>query len=173
MVLDNIKFTDKESLTFVPIKLINTFCHFLDVEHPEVDFKCIKAKDIQRNPELRKKYRPYQEQCRKAFIQAGFEDNIRANGYDGFISNIDPEWLFNRLCTFFKPDVNPIAYEYMTRSFGHYDPDNDDRILPTIWRSRFEIIGDGEQCAKLENLIKYCNLTNDDLALILQTLKLK
>lgn len=54
MVLDNIKFTDKESLTFVPIKLINTFCHFLDVEHPDVDFKCIKAKDIQRNPELRK-----------------------------------------------------------------------------------------------------------------------
>ena len=51
MVLDNMKFTDKESLTFVPIKLINTFCHFLDVEHPEVDFKCIKAKDIQRNPE--------------------------------------------------------------------------------------------------------------------------
>lgn len=46
MVLDNIKFTDKESLTFVPIKLINTFCHFLDVEHPDVDFKCIKAKDI-------------------------------------------------------------------------------------------------------------------------------
>ena len=52
MILDNMKFTDKESLTFVPIKLINTFCHFLDVEHPEVDFKCIKAKDIQRNPEL-------------------------------------------------------------------------------------------------------------------------
>ena len=104
MILDNMKFTDKESLTFVPIKLINTFCHFLDVEHPEVDFKCIKAKDIQRNPELRKKYRPYQEQCRKAFIQAGFEDKIRANGYDGFISNIAPEWLFNRLCTFFKPD---------------------------------------------------------------------
>ena len=113
MVLDNMKFTDKESLTFVPIKLINTFCHFLDVEHPEVDFKCIKAKDIQRNPELRKKYRPYQEQCRKAFIQAGFEDNIEADGYDGFISNIDPEWLFNRICTFFKPDVNPIAYEYI------------------------------------------------------------
>ena len=61
----------------------------------------------------------------------------------------------------------------MTRSFGHYDPDNDDRILPTIWRSRFEIIGDGEQCDKLENLIEYCNLTNDNLALILQTLKLK
>ena len=56
MVLDNMKFTDKESLTFVPIKLINTFCHFLDVEHPDVDFKCIKAIDIQRNPELRKKY---------------------------------------------------------------------------------------------------------------------
>ncbi|MEF2926976.1 MAG: hypothetical protein U0O31_10040, partial [Catenibacterium sp.] len=121
----------------------------------------------------RKKYRPYQEQCRKAFIQAGFEDNIRANGYDGFISNIDPEWLFNRLCTFFKPDVNPIAYEYMTRSFCNIDPDNDDRILPTIWRSRFEIIGDGEQCDQLENLIENCNLTNDDLALILQTLELK
>ena len=71
MILDNMKFTDKESLTFVPIKLINTFCHFLDVEHPDVDFKCIKAIDIQRNPELRKKYRPYQEQCRNAFIQAG------------------------------------------------------------------------------------------------------
>lgn len=56
MILDNMKFTDKESLTFVPIELINTFCHFLDVEHPEVDFKCIKAIDIQRNPELRKKY---------------------------------------------------------------------------------------------------------------------
>ena len=55
MILDNMKFTDKESLTFVPIKLINTFCHFLDVEHPDVDFKCIKAIDIQRNPELRKK----------------------------------------------------------------------------------------------------------------------
>ena len=54
MILDNMKFTDKESLTFVPIKLINTFCHFLDVEHPDVDFKCIKAIDIQRNPELRK-----------------------------------------------------------------------------------------------------------------------
>ena len=67
MILDNMKFTDKESLTFVPIKLINTFCHFLDVEHPDVDFKCIKAIDIQRNPELRKKYRPYQEQCRNAF----------------------------------------------------------------------------------------------------------
>lgn len=173
MVLDNIKFTDKESLTFVPIELINTFCHFLDVEHPEVDFKCIKAKDIQRNPELRKKYRPYQEQCRNAFIQAGYKPNIEADGYDGFISNIDPEWLFNRICTFFKPDVNPIAYEYMTRSFGHYDPDNDDRILPTIWRSRFEIIGDGEQCDKLANLIEYCNLTNDNLALILQTLELK
>ena len=105
MVLDNMKFTDKESLTFVPIKLINTFCHFLDVEHPDVDFKCIKAIDIQRNPELRKKYRPYQEQCRNAFIQAGYEPNIEANGYDGFISNIDPEWLFNCVCTFFKPDV--------------------------------------------------------------------
>lgn len=35
MILDNMKFTDKESLTFVPIKLINTFCHFLDVEHPD------------------------------------------------------------------------------------------------------------------------------------------
>ena len=173
MILDNMKFTDKESLTFVPIKLINTFCHFLDVEHPEVDFKCIKAKDIQRNPELRKKYRPYQEQCRKAFIQAGFEDNIEADGYDGFISNIDSEWLFNLICTFFKPDVNPIAYEYMERSFGSYDPDNDDRILPTIWRSRFNIIGDGKQCDQLENLIENCNLTNDDLALILQTLELK
>ena len=64
MVLDNMKFTGKESLTFVPIELINTFCHFLDVEYPDVDFKCIKCKDIQRNPELRKKYRPYQEQCR-------------------------------------------------------------------------------------------------------------
>ena len=39
MVLDNMKFTDKESLTFVPIELINTFCHFLDVEYPDVDFK--------------------------------------------------------------------------------------------------------------------------------------
>ena len=66
------------------------------------------------------------------FIQAGYEHNIEADGYDGFISNIDPEWLFNCVCTFFKPDVNPIAYEYMERSFGHYDPDNDDRILPTI-----------------------------------------
>lgn len=173
MVLDNMKFTDNESLTFVPIELINTFCHFLDIEHPEVDFKCIKAKDIQRNPELRKKYRPYQEQCRNAFIQAGYDHDITASGYDGFISNIDPEWLFNRICTFFKPDVNPIAYEYMTRSFGHFDPENDDRILPTIWRSRFEIIGNGEQCDKLENLIENCNLTNDDLALILQTLQLK
>mgnify|MGYP005889583081 FL=1 len=102
------------------------------MEHPDVDFKCIKAIDIQRNPELRKKYRPYQEQWRNAFIQAGYEHNIEADGYDGFISNIDPEWLFNCVCTFFKPDVNPIAYEYMERSFGHYDPDNDDRILPTI-----------------------------------------
>lgn len=49
MVLDNMKFTDHKSLTFVPIELINTFCHFLDVEHPEVDFECIKAKDIQRD----------------------------------------------------------------------------------------------------------------------------
>ena len=55
MVLDNMKFTDKESLIFVSIELINTFCHFLDMEHPDVDFKCIKAIDIQRNPELRKK----------------------------------------------------------------------------------------------------------------------
>ena len=107
------------------------------MEHPDVDFKCIKAKDIQRNPELKKKYRPYQEQCRNAFIQAGYDPEITASVYDGFISNIDPEWLFNCLCTFFKPDVNPIAYEYMTRSFCNIDPDNDDRILPTIWRSRF------------------------------------
>ena len=85
MILDNMKFTDKESLTFVPIELINTFCHFLDVEHPDVDFKCIKAIDIQRNPELRKKYRPYQEQWRNAFIQAGYKHNIEADGYDGFI----------------------------------------------------------------------------------------
>ena len=61
----------------------------------------------------------------------------------------------------------------MTRSFCNIDPDNDDRILPTIWRSRFEIIGDGEQCDQLENLIENCNLTNADLALILQTLELK
>ena len=54
MILDNMKFTDKESLIFVPIELINTFCHFLDVELPDVDFKCIKAIDIQRYPELRK-----------------------------------------------------------------------------------------------------------------------
>ena len=73
----------------------------------------------------------------------------------------------------FRPDVNPIAYEYMERSFGSYDPDNDDRILPTIWRSRFNVIGSGEQCDQLENLIENCNLTNDDLALILQTLELK
>ena len=33
MVLDNMKFTDKESLIFVSIELINTFCHFLDMEH--------------------------------------------------------------------------------------------------------------------------------------------
>ncbi len=68
-------------------------------------FKCIKCKDIQRNPELQKKYRPYQEQCRNAFIQAGYEPNIEANGYHGFISNIDPEWLFNCVCRFFKPDA--------------------------------------------------------------------
>ena len=96
-----------------------------------------------------------------------------ASVYDGFISNIDPEWLFNCVCTFFKPNVNPIAYEYMERSFGCFDPDNDDRILPTIWRSRFDVIGDGEQCDQLENLIENCNLTNDNLALIPQTLKLK
>ena len=143
------------------------------MEHPDVDFKCIKAKDIQRNPELRKKYRPYQEQCRNAFIQAGYDPEITASVYDGFISNIDLEWLFNCVCTFFKPDVNPIAYEYMEHSFGCFDPDNDDRILPTIWRSRFDIIGDGEQCDQLENLIENYNLTNDNLALILQTLKLK
>lgn len=143
------------------------------MEHPDVDFKCIKAKDIQRNPELKKKYRPYQEQCRNAFIQAGYDPEITASVYDGFISNIDPEWLFNCVCTFFKPNVNPIAYEYMERSFGCFDPDNDDRILPTIWCSRFDVIDDGEQCDQLENLIENCNLTNDNLALILQTLKLK
>lgn len=38
---------------------------------------------------------------------------------------------------------------------------------------RFDVIDDGEQCDQLENLIENCNLTNDNLALILQTLKLK
>ena len=61
----------------------------------------------------------------------------------------------------------------MERSFGCFDPDNDDRILPTIWRSRFDIIGDGEQCDQLEKLIENCNLTNDNFAPILQTLELK
>ena len=89
----------------------------------------VSAKDIQRNPEF-KKNTDYQEQCRTSFIQAGYDPEIMASVYDGFISNIDPEWLFNCVCTFLKPDVNPIAYEYLERSFIVLTPDNDDRILP-------------------------------------------
>ena len=89
MVLDNMKFTDKESLTFVPIKLINTFCHFLDVEHPDVDFKCIKAKDIQRNPELRKKYPDMELGYFQSNVEGEIIDIIQQTGFDvdGIILN--------------------------------------------------------------------------------------
>ena len=105
MILDNMKFTDKESLTFVPIKLINTFCHFLDVEHPEVDFKCIKAKDIQRNPELRKKYRPYQEQCGKLSFR--LDSKIISKQTD--MTVLSPTSTLNGYSIVFVHSLNPMS----------------------------------------------------------------
>lgn len=172
MVLDNIKLTNKRSITFIPIEVNGTLCHFLHEEHPEIDYDIIHAIKIKRNPELNAKYSKYQEQCQKVFTQYGYNPEISADHYEAFISNIDPEWLFERICTFWKPDINPIAYEYMRRSYGS-GINAENTVLPTIWRNRFDIIGNANQCNRLEILIDNCNLSNDDLELILHTLKLK
>lgn len=114
MNFQDIKLIEEPVMSFIPADIWHTLVQFLKKEQVEnLTYKTILWRKIQEDDELREQYRPYQEKAQLAFKQCGCDKDARM--FDGFISNIDSDYLFEKLKGFYGPDMDPEVVAYHNR----------------------------------------------------------
>lgn len=174
MNFDDVKRIEKPMMTFIPVDILYTFSHFLKMYKPDgIEYKITPWRKIQQNEKLRKKYRPYQEKTQKAFRENGCDKDVVL--FSGFTSNIDPEYLFEKLKSFYGPTIDPEVKAWM-KSNAQVVKDEEpvvqpDSIVLSITDERIRVIGEFEKLQKLQHLIETKSLSQEDLILILTNLQ--
>ena len=171
MHFQDLKLTDDPVMFFIPTSLRYAFVEFLkDANLKDVKYSVAPWRKIDNDDTLRTSYRPYQEKAKAAFEQCGYE-TTDAKAYDGFISNIDPQYLFEKLKAFYGPNMDPDVKNWHNQSITAV-PDEplqsqQPQLTLDITDPAIEIIGSFEQLEELKNLMTTKQLSQDNLKTIL------
>lgn len=173
MHFDDIKLISKPVTTFIPMELCHVLKAFLKIHNPNgVKYKTTLWRKIENNENLRKQYRPYQEQARLAFQQNGYDSDVRL--FEAFTSNIDPDYLFEKLKGFYGNTIDPDVKQWHENNVQIVKDDatnTSESIKLPINHPQIEIIGDMEELQDLQKLMSEKRITQNDLVIILNAVR--
>lgn len=176
MHFHDLKLTDDPVMSFIPTSLRYVFVEFLkNANLKDVKYNIMPWRKIDNDDTLRTSYRPYQEKAKAAFEQYGYE-STDVKAYDGFISNIEPQYLFEKLKAFYEPNMDPDVKDWHDRSITAVPDKSSQSQQPQltldITDPAIEIIGSFEQLEELKNLMTTKQLSQDDLKTVLVAVQL-
>ena len=180
--LSDLQLTDDKTTFFMPAELRYKFSETLAQQMslqttlPQFEIQIIHWQDIKDSPDLKAKYEKYQQASKAAFDEAGFEKRPHVF-YDGVISNIEPNYLFEKL-KFFLDDNTPIGTVEDVPDENNSENDlnqnlNHESVTLDIDEDYFDIFGSFEDLQKLSQLMQEKQLTEDDLRIILHAISIR
>ena len=178
--LSDLQVTKEKTLFFIPAGLRHKFSEALAQQMnvsqlPQFEIQIIHWQDIKNSPDLKAKYEQYQQASKNTFDEAGFEQQPHVF-YDGVISNIEPNYLFEKL-KFFLDDKTPIStVENVTddNTSNKMNPEtNSELVTLDIDEEYFDVFGSFEDVQKLSQLMQEKHLTDDDLQTILRSVQIR
>lgn len=178
MDFKDLKLTDEKTLSFIPTSIRYVFVDFLKQHNPNgVTYTVIPWRKIETDTTLKDKYRPYQKMAKAAFEKCGYEPSSE-KAYDGFISNIEPQYLFEKLKAFYGKSIDADvkawhenAIESVNETETHAENQTESVTL-NITDPTINIIGSFEELVELDRLMQEKELTDNDLKTILVAVQL-
>lgn len=161
---------------FLPMRLRIMLTNELNKQSVNVNRKLISYREIMNSKELAAKYKPYQEKAYQAFVANGCDEAMQPQFYDMLITDIEPNYLFEKLKLFYGDTIDP-DYAFWKQVNSHPKTVKDEiketeRITIPVSSDKFEIIGSYEEIQDLAQLMKEKDLTEQDCETVLRAIRL-
>ena len=120
ITFDDIKINpDGQTEFFLPMRLRIMLTNELNRQGVNIKRSIISYREIMDSKELTTKYRSYQEEAYKSFVANGYDDVIQPQFYDMLITDVDPDYLFDKLKLFYVDTIDP-DYAFMQHMSEFY-----------------------------------------------------
>ena len=169
--------TPANSLDFLnPRRLRDCFCDFLKNKRPDVQYDTVSRWEIP-GSDFEPVRNDFYSKHSGMFAGTEYEDYPRGM-YVGFTSNIDSEYLLDKLKLFYGSDKDEEVkkWEKETEPKMRIIKESEDKSDYTIFgldSRKFEIVGGYEDAVALRKLMDKKHMDHDEIELIVGCLKLK
>lgn len=172
MQFTDLKLTNEPIMSFIPTDLRYAFTQFLKKERPDIKYTVTPWRKIEKDENLKKLYRPYQAKAKAAFEKCGFrQTDVKI--YDGFTSNIEPQYLFEKLKAFYGDTMDSEVQQWHDNNIKPVNDDNNtEQITLNITDPSIVFTGSFEQLKALEHIMTTKQLSENDIKTILAAAQL-
>lgn len=176
ITFNDIKMSDEKSTVYIPRRLRDCFCDFLKIKCPDVQYDTVSRWEIP-GSDFEPARNDFYSKHSGMFTGTEYEDYPRGM-YVGFVSNIDTEYLLDKLKLFYgnSKDEEVKKWENETEPKMRIIKESEDKPDYTIFgldSRKFEIVGGYEDAVELRKLMDKKHMDHDEIELIVGCLKLK
>jgi hypothetical protein len=176
VTFNDIKMSDEKNTVYIPRRLRDCFCDFLKNKCPNVQYDTISRWEIPGSA-FEPARNDFYSKHSGMFAGTEYEDYPRGM-YVGFVSNIDAEYLLDKLKLFYGSDKDEEVkkWEKVTEPKMRIIKESEDKSDYTIFgldSRKFEIVGGYEDAVALRKLMDKKHMDHDEIELIVGCLKMK
>lgn len=176
ITFNDINISDDKNTVYIPRRLRDCFCDFLKNRRPDIQYDTISRWEIP-GSDFETARNDFYSKHSGMFAGTEYEDYPRGM-YVGFVSNIDAEYLLDKLKLFYGSDKDEEVkkWEKKTEPKMRIIKESEDKSDYTIFgldSRKFEIVGGYEDAVALRKLMDKKHMDHDEIELIVGCLKLK